>query len=56
MDSEESYIAALKEKARELVETAMKNAQDCFRTLQTAPMDDTDKGKKTLDSKQDSAE
>ncbi|XP_073455441.1 A-kinase anchor protein 14 [Aquarana catesbeiana] len=43
MDSEESYIAALKEKARELVETAMKNAQDCFRTLQTAPMDDTDK-------------
>ncbi|CAI9585652.1 unnamed protein product [Staurois parvus] len=46
MDSEERYIAALKEKACELVETAMKNAQDCLRTLQISPMEDTDKEQK----------
>ncbi|XP_044124651.1 A-kinase anchor protein 14 [Bufo gargarizans] len=35
MDSEEMYIAALKEKACELVETAMRNAQDSLRSLHT---------------------
>ncbi|XP_072287589.1 A-kinase anchor protein 14 [Pyxicephalus adspersus] len=39
MDSEESYIVALKEKACELVDTAMKNVQDCLRTLHTSPTD-----------------
>ncbi|XP_066435972.1 A-kinase anchor protein 14 [Eleutherodactylus coqui] len=35
MDPEELYIAALKEKACELVETAIRNAQDSLRSLQT---------------------
>ncbi|XP_018427401.1 PREDICTED: A-kinase anchor protein 14 [Nanorana parkeri] len=41
MDSEESYIAALTEKACELVETAIKNAQECLRSLHTATTEDT---------------
>ncbi|XP_068107203.1 A-kinase anchor protein 14 [Hyperolius riggenbachi] len=49
MESEESYLAALKKKACELVETAMRNAQDSMRTLQTTPdaaEEDTVKGQK----------
>ncbi|KAM5146281.1 A-kinase anchor protein 14 [Mantella aurantiaca] len=45
MDSDESYIAALKEKACELVEMALKNAQDSLRQkLQTETTEDMDKG------------
>ncbi|XP_077148564.1 A-kinase anchor protein 14 isoform X2 [Ranitomeya variabilis] len=36
MDSEEKYIAALKAKACELVEAAMRNAQESLRSLHTA--------------------
>lgn len=44
MDSEEMYIAALKEKACELVETAMKNAQESLRSLQTVQGEESVKG------------
>ncbi|XP_075691958.1 A-kinase anchor protein 14 [Rhinoderma darwinii] len=43
MDSEEMYIAALKEKACELVEAAMKNAQECLRNLQTVQGEESPK-------------
>ncbi|KAM3910820.1 A-kinase anchor protein 14 [Leptodactylus fuscus] len=45
MDSEETYLAALKDKACELVETAMRNAQDSLRGLQ--PAQDEQSGKET---------
>ncbi|KAM9327285.1 A-kinase anchor protein 14 [Gastrophryne carolinensis] len=41
MEPEECYILALREKASELVENAMKDAHDCLKTLHTAPTRET---------------
>ncbi|XP_063793402.1 A-kinase anchor protein 14 [Pseudophryne corroboree] len=40
MESEETYIAALEEKACALVETAIKSAQDSLRSLDTTPVEE----------------
>ncbi|XP_075042115.1 A-kinase anchor protein 14 isoform X2 [Mixophyes fleayi] len=41
MESEESYIAALRERACALVETAIRDAQESLRTLHTVPVEET---------------